>query len=356
MNNELISKYLNKKEKDLFQYAKELEWIIKIDNNRLWQQKEAFNVFIKGVIEKYIEKYYFDNNLNRYNPIEYANDNINSIILSIIEYCKSTHQTKVFLQNRNEVFLMAVVLCSASYIDISANIIDGDYKETKEKFKYLLQYLEKIKILKIDVKNKASLNRLFQKLKKNINSEEQFFKLFVNDDYYNDYIFYGKSQDANYYFVDFKKKILGLENYQDNLISSVNKKYQDEFLKISYELLTIKLLQEYISNNEIKNYLIPVTETIIENPDNFKIFVNKYFQKHIFLLINYQDKVKYYPYLSKINLDVIYNYHKNDIIKEQELEQNITLLVTNKFMENNKDKLILWQNKKIKFIVKNKED
>ena len=80
MSLNVIDKYVEKKKKDLFEYAKILEKIICIEDNKLWKNKEEFKSLVKAVIEKYASVYYFENNANRDNPIKYSNDNINNVL------------------------------------------------------------------------------------------------------------------------------------------------------------------------------------------------------------------------------------------------------------------------------------
>ena len=46
---------------------------------------------------------------------------------------------------KNETFLLSVIICTACYVDFASNVVDGDYQDTKNKFKYLLSYLRKTK-------------------------------------------------------------------------------------------------------------------------------------------------------------------------------------------------------------------
>ena len=62
MSLSVIDKYVVKKEKDLLEYAKILESIISIDNNKMWQTKKEFVSFAKEIIEIYGDAYYFQNN------------------------------------------------------------------------------------------------------------------------------------------------------------------------------------------------------------------------------------------------------------------------------------------------------
>ena len=53
----VIDKYVVKKEKDLLEYAKILESIISIDDNKMWQNKKEFALYAKEIIEIYADTY-----------------------------------------------------------------------------------------------------------------------------------------------------------------------------------------------------------------------------------------------------------------------------------------------------------
>ena len=116
MSSNLIKKYLEYKKKNLYDYMLQINEIITVRNNKLWQNKQTFSKFAQGIIDYYVDSYYFDNNDNRSNPIEYSNDNINSILMALINYCKETNQTNILIKNKNEVFLLSTSTYSTSFI------------------------------------------------------------------------------------------------------------------------------------------------------------------------------------------------------------------------------------------------
>ena len=181
MSLNVIEKYVEKKKKDLFEYAKILEEIIKVENNTLWKNKEEFKGLTKGIIEEYANIYYFENNVNRNNPIKYSNDNINNVLQSMIKYCQKYNSLNILKINKNETFLLSVIICSACYLDFACNVVDGNYVDTKNKFKYLLNYLKKTNILKVYANDKVNINALFEQIKRNIKEDEKAFLYYVDD-------------------------------------------------------------------------------------------------------------------------------------------------------------------------------
>lgn len=251
----LLNKYLIKKKKDLLEYAKILESLITLENNTLWKNKSEFNLYAKEVINNYVNDYYFDNNIHRDNPIEYSNDNINSILKSLIVYCKENNKLALLNDNKNETFLLSVIVTTSAYLDIATNIVDGNYYDTKAKFKYLLEYFQKTNILKVYINNSRLISSLFEKIRSNRSSDEKFFNSFEELEIKNNYL-----KENDYYQVDFEYKLKGI--YDNNLITKIKKNYEDTLKEISLELLEVRLIKELITNNEVNKYLIKVDKDL----------------------------------------------------------------------------------------------
>lgn len=357
MSLNVIDKYVEKKKKDLFEYAKILEKIICIEDNKLWKNKEEFKSLAKAVIEKYASVYYFENNANRDNPIKYSNDNINNVLKSIIEYYKTNDNMAVLKVNKNEIFLLSVIICTSCYLDFACNVVDGDFVDTKNKFKYLLLYLKKTNILKVYNNDKVTINELFEQIKKNIKEDEKAFGYFKDDDCKNKYYLY--TGEPLYYKFDFKKTIPELEEYDASLVSEVSKKYEAKFLEISYELLTADILMELVSNRDMINYLVPVNSILKKKKNLLKIFDNSYIKGYMKLLVNTKDEAEYNDLLNdarKLGIKIIYEYDGVDNVNADIFTYDMEIIVRQEFIDNNKENAYEWQKNNIKFVIKNKED
>lgn len=357
MSLNVIDKYVEKKKKDLFEYAKILAEIICIDDNKLWKNKEEFKSLAKAVIEKYASVYYFENNANRDNPIKYSNDNINNVLKSIIEYYKTNNNMTVLRTNKNEVFLLSVIICTSCYLDFACNVVDGDFIDTKNKFKYLLLYLKKTNILKVYNNDKVTINELFEQIKKNIKEDEKAFGYFKDTDCMNKYYLY--TGEPLYYKFDFKKTISGLEEYDTSLVLEVAKKYEAKFLEISYELLTADILMELVSNRDMINYLVPVNSILKKKKNLLKIFDNSYIKGYMKLLVNTKDEAEYNDLLNdarKMGIKIIYEYDEVDNVNADIFTYDMEIIVKQEFIANNKENAYEWQKNNIKFVIKNKED
>ncbi len=258
MNGHIIDKYKDKKIKVLIYYAKILETLITLEDNTLWKNAHEFQIINEGVTNIFASKYYFDNNINRHEAIEYLNDNINAVLLAIIEYYKKLNQPNIIKEKKNETFLLSVIICSASFVDIASNSIDGNFGLMKSNLKKLLKYLNDTGLLKVYWQNKIILNNLFKLVKENLNNERKFFDLFNSSKYYNEYQIV--STKPLLYKVKFIYKVENIADQDTNIIKKYQHLYLKKYLEISYELLAIQLMKEYIMNKMVNTYLVPLVK------------------------------------------------------------------------------------------------
>lgn len=355
MSLSVIDKYVVKKEKDLLEYAKILESIISIDNNKMWQTKKEFVSFAKEIIEIYGDAYYFQNNKHKDNPIEYSNDNINFILKAIIEYYRLHDKMNLINTLKNETFLLSVIICTACYVDFACNVVDGDYQDTKNKFKYLLGYLRKTKLL-IVKDNKYFINDLFEAIKKNCVEDKKIIEGFNNPNYRNEYKMI--SNNPIYYEVKFSYEIPGIEEFDESLVKGVLKDYENKIKEISYDILASKVLEELISNKEMDKYVIKIDKGL-KKAGLLRLFDNEYLKEFVKILVPYEEEIKYQNLIKdykEIGMSFIYKYDSNENVNPTMFVNDMELLVNKEFINNNLDNQISFDKMNIKLVVKNKEE
>ncbi len=343
MSSSIIDKYKDKKKKIILSYAKILEDLIVLEENELWHKKSEFLPIAEGIIDHFVDNYYYDNNLNRNNPVEYLNDNINAVLLSMMEYFKSQEQPNMVKEKKNETFLLSVIICSASYIDIATNVIDGSYIKTKNNFKKLLKHLSKTKLLKVYVNNRPLINKLFNEVKKSVANDKKFFSYFVSDLWHNEYQII--STNPEYYKVRFIYRIEGIEKEKPQYINKYRKKYLKEYLNVCYELLVVLLMKEFIMNKKVNTYLVPVIDEMVLK-DGLTVLDIPLIKNNLKLLVPWE---KYETYQKVDNFAKIYLYRDNNI-DELLTKRDIEVLVSHQFMAENKDNLAKLQKLNIKVV------
>ena len=355
MSLSVINKYITKKEKDLLSYAKILESLISIENNKMWQNKKEFSAFAKEIIEIYSEKYYFQNNIHKENPIEYSNDNINFVLKSIIEYFRLHDKMEMLRSWKNETFLLSVIICTACYVDFASNVVDGDIQDTKNKFKYLLSYLRKTKILEVK-DNKYFINDLFDEVKKNASEDKKILEYLDSDDFRNEYKMI--SNNPVYYEVLFSYEVPGLKEFDETLTKGVLKKYDAKIREISYDLLEVHLLKELISNMEMDKYLIRINKDM-KKASLVKFFDNEYLKEFIKILVPYDKEIEYQNIINdykEIGMNFIYEMDIDEEIEPTSLVNDMQLLVSKEFVKNNANNQMSFEKMNVKLVVKNKEE
>ena len=357
MSLSVIDKYVEKKKKDILEYAKILESLITLENNKMWSRKENFLEYSKEIITIYADKYYFANNEHRDNPILYANDNINNVLEAIIDYCKNNNKQNMLSTLKNETFLLSVIICTACYLDIATNVIDGDFLDTKNKFKYLLSYFTKTNILQVACNDRMRINELFSHIKNNIVEDKKFFACFTDPNYKNIYTCYTK--DPLYYKVEFEYSIKGLEKFDKVIVEDIRKNMEPKLLSMSYDLLMIHLLEELISNRENVKYLVCVNKIFNKRPSILNVFDNKYAKEYIKVLIPLEQEMDYNDALQVINkkgIGVIYLHEDIANVDDNKFNYDIEIIVNEEFLKNNEENKYAWSKKGVKFVIKNKED
>ena len=356
MSTSVVEKYIAKKKNDILDYAKILESIISIKDNKMWNNKKTFIKYSKDIIDIYAESYYFDNNSNRNNQIFYSNDNINFVLKSIIEFFKKNNEPQKIKEWKNETFLLSVIICTACYVDFATNVVDGNYQDTKNKFKFLLNYFKKTELLQV-FDDKFLINSLFERVKKNTNLDIKYIELLSSKSAHNKYQTY--TYYPLLYTFKFEYTIPGLEEKDKDIANSIVDDYEVKFKRISFDLLCTEILLRLISNEQMGAYLIDADDILLKRPGLLKIFNNRYFKDYIRLFVNYEEDGKYIP-LTSVFLNsggkVLYHYDGSEAVVDNFFTSDMDVLVNEEFMNNNQENLEKRKNNKINFIVIGKEN
>lgn len=351
----VIKKYVTKKENDLLSYAKILESLITIEDNKMWSNKKEFTNFAKEIIGIYAEKYYFQNNIHKDNPIEYSNDNINFVLKSIIEYARLYDKMDMLRVWKNETFLLSVIICTSCYVDFACNVIDGDFQDTRTKFRGLLNYLRKTKLLVIK-DNKYFIGDLFDEIKKSISEDEKILTFMDSENYHNDYKMV--SNNPVYYLVNFSYFVPGLEEFDEKLVKSVLKDYEAKIESISYDVLEVHILKELISNRKMGTYLIRMNKEL-KKAGMVRMLDDPYLKEYVKILVNLEEEIEYQNIINTykdIGVGIVYQVDNDAEINVTSLEDGIELLVSNEFIKNNQVNELNFEKNSIKLVVKNKEE
>lgn len=350
MNSDIVMGYKNHKKKILLEYCKVLEQIIFLEKNLLWKSSKDFTNICRGILEIFVDKNYFDNNYNRENPIEYLNACSNGILTNIVDYHKSNEKLSLE-SNKSETFLLSVIIGSACYIDAAANIVDGESNLIKQKLDSLLTHLSRTNFLVINKNDKVLINRLYDKIKKNIFEEKRFFEMFDDLDNHNTYQLI--NEQMNYYLVKFVYKVPNVDKYDKELVNKYNTIFKDKFLNISYDLLLILLLKENLLNKKVNTYLIPLPNVVSNKL--LKRLKEPAISSHLKFLIPLElieEKKTIIEKLKELGFNVVYYYNGNDSKVFEGLDK-AEVLCKEMFFNSNKENIEVLKNKGINIIKTN---
>ena len=191
----------------------------------------------------------------------------------------------------------------------------------------------------------------------NIKEDEKAFEYFKNENWQNKYYLY--TGEPLYYKFDFKYQIPGINEFDEKLVNEVAKNYEYKLLNMSYELLTVDILEELVSNREMINYLVPVNKILKKRPGLLKNFDNGYIKSYMKLLVNTKDEAEYNDLLNearKMGLRIIYEYDEVENVNSDIFTYDMEIIVNNEFLKNNEENMYEWNKNNIKFVIKNKED
>ena len=250
---------------------------------------------------------------------------------------------------------MSVIICSACYVDFACNVVDGDYQDTKNKFKYLLSYLRKTKVLNVK-DNKYFVNDLFEAIKKNAAEDKKILSGLESEAFKNTYKML--SNNPVIYDVSYTYNIPDLENFDENLSKRVLATYENKFFEMSLDVLELKILEELISNREMPTYVIRVNK-YLKKANIVRKLNNKYLKDNIKILIPFEHEVEYQTNikdLKEIGMSFIYELEETKNIEATIFMDNTEVLVDKEFIKNNLDNENNFKKMNVKLIVKNKED
>ena len=349
MNSDIVVNYKNRKKRILLDYCKILEQIISLEKNSLWNNGKEFSIICRDILESFVDNNYFENNYNRDNPIEYLNACSNAILINIVEYYKKAQIND--LNKKSETYLLSLILGTACYVDVVANIVDGDYGLLKRKFNELLNHLKRTNFLQININDKVCINRLNEKVKKNIADEKKFFECFDDLEVHNKYHFINENLD--YCLVNFVNNVPNVDKFDRTIVDRLYDLYRDKYLGISYDLLIILLLKENLLNKKVNTYLVQLPNVISNKQlKKLKEPVIRNYIKFLLPLEKFKEKQSVAEKLKSLGFKVIYYYNSNDG-KVFEDKNNIEVLCKGEFLDQNKDNITKWNSKGIEFVKTN---
>lgn len=355
MNGSLIDKFISNKKKDLYEYAKFIGSLVNVENNRVYSTKRELNTYLKGILDVYMESYYYENNEHIDNPVKYFNSNSNYVLKSIMDYFKKENKLNKLSYSKKESFLLFVIISGACYVDFACNCETGDLEKTKVKFDNLLEYLDKNPIIQVHI-DKDVINNLFDVVKKNMLRDRKILDQIDNDNYKIDY--FKLSNNPVYLKATFNYKIEDLDKYNTDLVNYNIRLYSSKIMEAFLSVFEFNLLKELVSDRAMPIYLFNIDNSM-KKGSIIKFFSNRYVKEYTGLLVPYKKKLDYEEVIDiykGIGIKIVYDYDNIDTINTKNFDNDIILLVNQSFVINNIDNRYNFIKKNIKVVVKNEEE
>lgn len=358
MNIDNYEDYFKYKIKTVYQYSILLSKILGVEKNKLWHKKKDIEDSLNYVINDYFSKISnpIDKNLVRcfIDNKEITKYNLDRELYSVISYFIEKQKAFEIKITEKEMILCAIVVYIANKIDISTS----PYTINKVNYKtILLNYLEKfnkLSFINIIDDGKKNTNILLELIKTNVRKERKIYELLNSNISFNKYI--DISKENNYYITQYNYSVPGLKDINSGAVSYIFNKdnYDNKFTIISAELVVVTLMKLLSVRKFNKIFFIPIKDKFLKDDTSLtklkNLNKNKYLNKHINLLINYDDlndeitnklksyRLNYYIYASKktiineinnkekylVSKDY-YNSHKEII--DEKLKEKVEIII-----------------------------
>ena len=323
MNANMFDLYYNYKIKTVVEYSILLSKILGIDKNKLFTSKKKTEEVLTKIVTNYFERLDYnhknDQKLIRcfINNKEIAKYHLDSELYSVINYFTNTNKAFEIKAYEKEIILASVIINIANKLDISTS----PYKENKNNYKtILISYIEKyrqIEYIHIIDNGKKKTDLLLELIKTNVRKERKIFDGLSSDISFNKYI----CVSENEYISQYNYSVPNINKFDKQAINYVYNKHEfdDEFASISADLITVSFMKFLSVRMPYNNIYLPLKKDFFENDNNFKKiagnFKSKYLQKHLRILINYQEfNDKIYNKLKNNHITYYLYCNKNSLV------------------------------------------
>ncbi len=325
MNANMFDLYYNYKIKTVVEYSILLSKILGIDKNKLFTSKKKTEEVINKIVTNYFERLDYnhknDQKLIRcfINNKEIARYHLDSELYSVINYFTNTNKAFEIKAYEKEIILASIIINIANKLDVSTS----PYKENKNNYKtILMSYIEKyrqIDYIHIIDNGKKKTDLLLELIKTNVRKERKIFDGLTSNISFNKYICVSKNEFISQY----NYSVPGINKFDKQAVSYIYNKhnFDDEFASISADLITISFMKFLSVREPYINIFLPLKKDFFESDNNFKKilsnFKSKYLQKHIRILINYQEfNDKIYNILNKNHINYFLYCSKSSLVRD----------------------------------------
>ncbi len=291
----IVDKYFNKKKKDLYEYSKMINTLLEYKNDQIWANDSEFNEYIKKIVNKYVEMYYFTSIEDFTNYKEYlgalvkCDDRFKTILVCAVD---SIDEERKQGNYKVSAYIASLIV----YTAVALNRFTYPYHNYKINITNVFSIIDAMfkNIDFVVYKDSSKLRKeLVGIIKENAISEDKFFKNLdsINTDNSKN-IYESIDLENKYYKVNYKYEIPEFKNYRQKDANKFFKRIKDDLNVLSYELTTISALKSKLLNKDI-TFLFPTDLEFYKKESEInklvKVISNEEIKNKIKLLVNYDD-------------------------------------------------------------------
>ncbi len=358
----IVDKYFDKKKKDIFEYSKIVNTMLKYDNNQIWNNEAEFNSFLKSTISYYVDNYYFKSltDFEEYNeylgPLVKCDDRFKTILVCAIDSIKEEFRVGNYK-------LSSYIITLIVYTSVVVDRFTYPYNKYQVTIKNVSNVIESmfkfIAFVKYESKPEK-LKNITKLIRVNNNNERKFFNMtntLNNDNSKNEY----ESIDNNskYYKVLYKYKIEELDGYSERELRKYFKRVSDDLIILSFSLSSLTALKICMLNKDIK-LLFPVNLEFYEKDSEINklsnTLENKNVKSVIKLYASYNDTLEHKKVvrdLENAGFEIAINVEDASELSYSAFDGFKLVFVNEEFVSANKTNMDLWK-ENMEFVVKNK--
>ena len=358
----IVDKYFNKKKKDLYEYSKMINTLLEYKNDQIWTNDSEFNEYIKKIVNKYVEMYYFTSIEDFTNYKEYlgalakCDDRFKTILVCAVD---SIDEERKQGNYKVSAYIASLIV----YTAVALNRFTYPYHNYKINITNVFSIIDAMfkNIDFVVYKDSSKLRKeLVGIIKENAISEDKFFKNLdsINTDNSKN-IYESIDLENKYYKVNYKYEIPEFKNYRQKDVNKFFKRIKDDLNVLSYELTTISALKSKLLNKDI-TFLFPTDLEFYKKESEInklvKVISNEEIKNKIKLLVNYDDYNKnreVIRILKNVGFELALIFDSSVDVPYKTFNEIKLAIVPREFMNSNKGNIDSWLSNEVTFIIRN---
>lgn len=365
----VVDKYLLRKKNDFVNYTKKIIEIVKIPNNKLYNGKQELIQLIKGIVDLYVDKFYYDDDqkfdlVNKY--FNFKNDiniKLKVILLAVITYLEKNGKGDSIVGNEGSVLTLTIIIFVAYDFDLLSNPYCDDTISFNGIKKNMIAKINSVSFIAYNKNCDKQVEKIVDMIKNNRKTAKKFFAYLDSldkSDSYNTFI--DLSGDNKYYQVNYHWHIESISNERPADVTKIYDKMAlyEKFIYLSYELASITVLKSFLLNKRVE-LVIPISYAFFKKKSNVnklsKMLNNLEMKKKLKLFVKFSDfSNNLEPFENLVNNNfkiLVDNDFEGETNNYNMFQDRQHIYTSQEFLDINVKYKEIWESKEKIFIIKN---